>query len=930
YNNWDAYSGTPGDNADGFDIGFVTYRAGSDRVNYLKGCRAWGNGDDGFDMYQMAGYHGIYVLENCWSFKNGYYPDGITQGGNGCGFKYGNDDAYGADAVVRRTTTNCIAYANRTRGFSQETADIKMIFYNNIAYLNGLEGFNFITYNLADILKNNISYNNGSSDVFQAAQTHDHNDWDSAVTVTDGDFVSVNGLELTGTRVAGALPLMTFLHLAASSDLINAGVNVGLATDGDGQNYNLIPSLGPFEYIVSGSNTIIQCQDFNDTNTGTSQGFDIPRTDPTDLIFRNNSLESVATDGYMLQAGDDSPAQSATFNNLDGEIITGNKFVWNGTDIASVITHGLFTGHNINGDIRYNYLKDVPMAIVRKSTITMTNTSGGVAYNILNNPHAVGVVIKGINNQVVYNNTFYSAEPVYTIDSVPGTWRGLVDIYTNTDIVPNVPATGAKIKNNIFYTKHQIYNIYIYDAACLTDFESDYNIFYCEDGDPMFNYLGTPKTFLQWQALGFDANSVVVNPNFIDFVDFVPAARLDYGDDLGALWGAGLSFTAQWTICSPPGTANQDATWQVGARVYGTSIPLSFVAVTNITVNSSYDVIATNDGALQMTINILPGTATIQTVTWSVIPGTGSAVITADGYLQAVTNGTVTVRATAQDGSGVYGEKTITISNQLAALPAPTANALYNWWAVSKHIETNAIKDVYGALYNGYAVETGLLAPTGWHVPTKTELDDLIAYLGGVTVAGGHLKEAGSTHWGSVAADNSSGFTAVGTGHIRSDGGFEGLLSSNYIFTSTSSGIEALYVLILGSVSTATSVTGTWNKFGNSVRLIKDDSINPGTLTDIDGNIYDCVTIGTQVWIKQNLRTEHYNDGTSIPNIIDNATWAADTAGAMCFYDNTPTIIGEYLLPPIGWHVPTKDEFDTLVANLSGNMVAGGHLKEIG
>ena len=75
---------------------------------------------------------------------------------------------------------------------------------------------------------------------------------------------------------------------------------------------------------------------------------------------------------------------------------------------------------------------------------------------------------------------------------------------------------------------------------------------------------------------------------------------------------------------------------------------------------------------LQMTAEILPADADDDSVTWSVIPGTGSAAISANGLLTALTNGTVTIRAAANDGSDVYGETTITISGQTAA--GPTAN----------------------------------------------------------------------------------------------------------------------------------------------------------------------------------------------------------------------------------------------------------------
>lgn len=307
------------------------------------------------------------------------------------------------------------------------------------------------------------------------------------------------------------------------------------------------------------------------TITDVWYGVNIPRDVPTTFTFRNNSITSVNTSGYMLQAGDE--GASSTNNNLDGEVITGNLLTWNGNIQAQYITHGIFTGCNINVNIKYNYTNGVPMSIIRKSGSPMTNTSGGVAYNIIKEPTAVGCVVKGMSGVNFYNNTFYSSQPTYSNATSPGTWRGLIDIYTNTDNGLNIVSTGTKIKNNIFYTKNQIYNIYIYDAACLTGFESDYNLFYCEAGTPVFNYLGTQKTFTEWQALGYDTHSIVINPNFNNFTDFVPAVRLNYGTNLGTTWQTGLSTTATWVLNSSPVTVNQNGTWQVGARVYDVSAP---------------------------------------------------------------------------------------------------------------------------------------------------------------------------------------------------------------------------------------------------------------------------------------------------------------------------------------------------------------------
>ncbi|MFA4907162.1 MAG: FISUMP domain-containing protein [archaeon] len=84
---------------------------------------------------------------------------------------------------------------------------------------------------------------------------------------------------------------------------------------------------------------------------------------------------------------------------------------------------------------------------------------------------------------------------------------------------------------------------------------------------------------------------------------------------------------------------------------------------------------------------------------------------------------------------------------------------------------TNA--DTYGRLYNWYAVDDSRnIAPTGWHVPTDAEWQTLVDYLGGDAVAGGKMKEMGTTHWYSpnTGATNESGFSAL-PGGCRGDSG---------------------------------------------------------------------------------------------------------------------------------------------------------------
>ena len=186
----------------------------------------------------------------------------------------------------------------------------------------------------------------------------------------------------------------------------------------------------------------------NNTQQEFSYGVEIPHAQRTLLTYCNNSITSVNKSGYMLMAGDEVPGLYN--NNLDGEVITGNIFIWNGGDKAST-THVLFTGYSVDVTIKYNYLLNPPNGIQRKSN-GMTERNGVIAYNIIKNP-MVGIVVKGMNGVRIVNNTFYTER---TNDQVV---RGLFDLHKNTDRGVNSNSAGTKIYNNIFYTKHNTVNI---------------------------------------------------------------------------------------------------------------------------------------------------------------------------------------------------------------------------------------------------------------------------------------------------------------------------------------------------------------------------------------------------------------------------------------------------------------------------------------
>jgi uncharacterized protein (TIGR02145 family) len=134
-------------------------------------------------------------------------------------------------------------------------------------------------------------------------------------------------------------------------------------------------------------------------------------------------------------------------------------------------------------------------------------------------------------------------------------------------------------------------------------------------------------------------------------------------------------------------------------------------------------------------------------------------------------------------------------------------------------------KDLYGALYNWYSVITGKLCPAGWHVPTDAEWTTLTTWLGGETIAGGKLKETGTTHWTTpnTGATNESGFTALPGGYRTSSGPFGniGITGNWWSSTEESPPNSAWFRNMYNNFSVVTrGSTLKWN--GMSVRCIKD------------------------------------------------------------------------------------------------------------
>jgi len=118
-----------------------------------------------------------------------------------------------------------------------------------------------------------------------------------------------------------------------------------------------------------------------------------------------------------------------------------------------------------------------------------------------------------------------------------------------------------------------------------------------------------------------------------------------------------------------------------------------------------------------------------------------------------------------------------------------------------------------------------------------------------------------------------------------------------------------------------------------------------GTMSDLEGNVYKTVKIGTQTWMAENLRANAFNNGSEVPLVNGNTDWANLSGSGHCYYWSS----GEYFalrglfgalynwyavangnLCPTGWHVPTDGEWTTLINYLGGTSIAGGKLKARG
>ncbi|HSD39028.1 MAG TPA: right-handed parallel beta-helix repeat-containing protein [Rhodocyclaceae bacterium] len=255
-----------GQSADGFGAHIAAGYPG----NVFRGCRAWSNSDDGFDL--INAYSSV-TIENSWAWSHGYLPGTTTPvaAGNGNGFKIGGYGGVYVSNGVKHTLRQSVAFNNKSAGVYTNHHTVANDYFNNTSYNNGVD-FNMLGIDSGGnavglgTLRNNIAYKGTLTSNMTGVNTR-YNTWDSAtgVSVSDADFQSVSTSGWDAARQSdGSLPAVKMLHLVSGSDLIDKGGVVSLPYNGS------LPDLGAFETGTAASSSSVASSTASSTASSSS------------------------------------------------------------------------------------------------------------------------------------------------------------------------------------------------------------------------------------------------------------------------------------------------------------------------------------------------------------------------------------------------------------------------------------------------------------------------------------------------------------------------------------------------------------------------------------------------------------------------------------------------------------------------------------
>jgi uncharacterized protein (TIGR02145 family) len=375
-----------------------------------------------------------------------------------------------------------------------------------------------------------------------------------------------------------------------------------------------------------------------------------------------------------------------------------------------------------------------------------------------------------------------------------------------------------------------------------------------------------------------------------------------------------------WSTSPNPTTSNSKTTDGTGTATFA-----SFMTGLSASVTYYVRAYATNSTGTgygnQQTFTASSTSNTLPVVTSTSVTGLTTVQATFNAEVNSQGGGTVTERGAVWNTSG---NPTVN-SNRV---PSGSGTGVYTASITGFSGGSNYYVRAYAI--NNFGISYGVEIPftTLFGLATLTT-NNVIAQ--SITASsGGNITDNG----GSTVTARGVVWNTTGTPTISNSRTTDGSSTGSYVSNMTALSPSTTYYVR----AYATNSTGT--AYGNQQTFTT--TATSQTVTDIDGNTYNTVQIGTQVWMSENLKTSRYRNGGSIPYVVGNSDWQALTTGAWSNYNhdaaNDPiygklynwyTTLGDTLCPA-GWGVPTDDEWTTLTTYLGGESVAGGKMKSVG